>query len=65
MTDNDKLNNLYSRIKDFEFPECEDSQYQQLVQEVKQGFQIITNGIMAAAELIRKEKENGTTDYGR
>lgn len=58
MTDNDKLNNLFFRIRDFEFPECEDPECQQLVDEIQEGFQIIKNGLLAAAEEIKINKQN-------
>ncbi|GGH24795.1 hypothetical protein GCM10011418_32960 [Sphingobacterium alkalisoli] len=58
MTDSDKLNYLYSRIRDFEFPECEDPDYQQVVDEIKEGFQIIINGLSAAADQVKIRKND-------
>lgn len=54
MTDNDKINNLYSRIKNFELPECEDENFKQLISEVEEGLQIIQRGIIHASEAIKK-----------
>lgn len=56
MTDIEKVNNLYSRIKDFDFPECQDENLSKLVTEVKEGFQIILTGFSAASENIRNLK---------
>lgn len=44
-TDKEKINDLYARIRDFNFPECESEQMKQLVSEVKEGFEIILKGI--------------------
>lgn len=60
MTDQDKLNNLYFRIKNFEFPECDDPIYHQVIEEIKEGFKIIENGLVSAAQNIKHAKENGT-----
>ncbi|CDS94448.1 hypothetical protein BN1088_1431968 [Sphingobacterium sp. PM2-P1-29] len=56
MTDIEKVNNLYSRIKEFDFPECQDENLAQLVTEVKEGFQIILKGFSAASDNIRNLK---------
>ncbi|WP_437918561.1 hypothetical protein [Sphingobacterium sp. LRF_L2] len=62
MTDQDKLNNLYFRIKNFEFPECEDALYHQVIEELKEGFKIIENGLLVATQNIKhaKSSDNGT-----
>lgn len=53
MTDNEKINNMYSRIQNFELPECHDEQFKQLVSEVQEGFQIMQKGILEAAQNIK------------
>lgn len=58
MTDQEKLNNLYSRITGFEFPECENPLYQQVVKEIREGFQIIQQGLLSASENIKNAKRN-------
>lgn len=58
MTDQDKLNNLYSRITGFEFPECIDPLYQQVIEEIREGFQIIQKGLLTAADNIKNAKNN-------
>ena len=53
---------MYSRIQNFEFPECSDESFCQLVDEVKEGFQIICKGVKSAAEnikAIQRAKELG------
>lgn len=57
MTDQDKLNNLYFRITGFEFPECEDPLYQQVVKEIQEGFQIIQRGLLSASKNIKNEQK--------
>lgn len=52
MTDKEKINDLYLRIRDFKFPECEDDNMRQLVSEVKEGFNIILNGIKNGTKKI-------------
>lgn len=49
-TDQQKMNDLYIRIRDFEFPECESENAKQLVSEIKEGFGIILKGIKDAAK---------------
>lgn len=49
MTDQERLNNLFVRIRDFEFPECETDEANQIVSEIKEGFQIILKGMQDAA----------------
>lgn len=49
-TDKDKINDLYTRIRDFDFPVCESPDMQDLVQEIKEGFSIILKGIKDGAE---------------
>lgn len=56
MTDNDKINDLFLRLQNFEFPKCQDSQFAQLVSEVKEGFSIMQKGIMAAAQNIKNNQ---------
>lgn len=51
-TDKDKINDLYIRIRDFNFPECESETMRELVSEVKEGFEIILKGIRDGAEKI-------------
>lgn len=58
MTDQEKLNNLYFRITGFEFPECEDPLYKQVVEEIREGFQIIQKGLLTAADNIKNAKIN-------
>lgn len=53
MTDNEKINDMFLRIQNFEFPECQDRQFAQLVSEVKEGFSIMQKGIMEAAQYIK------------
>lgn len=48
--DKEKINDLYIRIRDFDFPECESENAQQLVTEIKEGFKIILKGIKDAAK---------------
>lgn len=50
--DKQKINDLYIRIRDFEFPECESENAKQLVSEIKEGFEIILKGIKDAAKKI-------------
>lgn len=51
--DKDKINALYSAIKSFEFPECKDKDAAALVDEVKEGFQIILKGIIHSAKKLK------------
>lgn len=53
MTDNEKINEMFMRLQNFEFPECNDAHFAQLVEEVKEGFLIIRKGIMTAAGHIK------------
>ncbi|WP_196934890.1 hypothetical protein [Sphingobacterium hungaricum] len=55
MTDQEKINNLYSRIKGFEFPECEDENFQNLVNEIKEGFDIILKGLIVASGKLKSD----------
>lgn len=56
--ENDKeiINNLYLRIRDFHFDECESKEMKQLTEEVKEGFKIILKGIKYAVKNIDSEK---------
>ena len=56
--ENDKeiINNLYLRIRDFHFDECESNEMKQLTEEVKEGFKIILKGIKTAVKNIDTEK---------
>ena len=50
--DKQKINDLYTRIRDFDFPVCESENAKQLVSEIKEGFGIILKGIKDAAKKI-------------
>ena len=52
MSDKEKINDLYIRIRDFTFPECDDEEMKQLVSEVKEGFKIILKGIKNGTKKI-------------
>lgn len=52
MSDKEKINDLYIRIRDFTFPECDGEEMKQLVSEVKEGFQIILKGIKNGTKKI-------------
>lgn len=58
MTDRDRMNNLFTRIRQFEFPECESEEARQVVTEIKEGFQIILEGIKTAAKNLTHNEEN-------
>lgn len=47
---------MFLRIQNFEFPQCEDENFAQLVSEVKEGFQIIQKGVRDAASTIKALK---------
>lgn len=55
---------MFKRIKEFELPECEGELYQQIIQETKEGIEIMLNGLKKAAEKI-KEYENIETNSER
>lgn len=57
MTDNEKFNKLYLQLKGFEIPDFEGELYKQLAQEIKEGLEIILNGIKKGAENIKNSKE--------
>ena len=59
MTDNAKINEMFLRIQNFDFPTCEDPKFIQLVSEVKEGFEIILKGVRAGAINI---KSNSRTE---
>ena len=63
MTDIDKINNLYSRIKSFEFPDCENEDFKKLVMEVSEGFLIIQKGILNASEFIKSQNYISNEDH--
>jgi len=52
MSDKEKINDLYIRIRDFKFPECDNKEMKQLVSEVKEGFKIILKGIKDGTKKI-------------
>ena len=60
MTDNQKINDLFSRIKNFDFPDCQSVDFKQLVSEVQEGFQIIQRGIIAASNQIKSNLDAET-----
>lgn len=51
--DRDKINKMYTEIKNFQFPELSDPDAIQIVEEVKQGFEIILKGIVSAAKTLK------------
>lgn len=51
-TDKEKLNDLFARIRGFEFPECETDDGKQVVKEIKEGFDIILTGMKDAAKQV-------------
>lgn len=51
-TDKEKINDLYIRIRNFDFPECESPDMRDLVKEVKEGFLIILKGIKDGTKKI-------------
>ncbi|TCV17104.1 hypothetical protein EDC17_101121 [Sphingobacterium alimentarium] len=53
MTDNEKINDMFLRIQNFDFPSCDNPQFIQLVSEVKEGFDIILKGVRAGAYNIK------------
>lgn len=53
MTDNEKINDMFLRIQNFDFPTCEDPLFIQLVSEVREGFDIILKGVRAGANKIK------------
>ena len=57
MTDKEKFNKVFLQLKSFEIPDFEDELYQQLAQEIKEGLEIILNGIKKGAENIKNSKE--------
>lgn len=57
MTDKEKFNKVFLQLKSFEIPDFEDELYQQLAQEIKEGLEIILNGIKKGAENIKNLKE--------
>ena len=54
--DKETINNLYARIRDFQFEECESKEMKQLTEEVKEGFKIILKGIKYSVKNIDSEK---------
>ena len=52
MSDKQKINDLYIRIRDFKFPVCESETMKELVKEVKEGFDIILIGIKNGTKKI-------------
>ena len=54
--DKEIINNLYARIRDFQFDECESEEMKQLTEEVKEGFKIILKGIKSAVKKIDSGK---------
>lgn len=51
--DKEKINALFLAIKGFEFPDCESEEANQIITEVKQGFELILNGIKTAAKTLK------------
>lgn len=51
--DKEKINALFLAIKNFDFPECESEEAKQIIIEVKQGFELILNGIKSAAKTLK------------
>lgn len=51
--DKEKINALFLSIKNFEFPNCESEEASQIITEVKQGFELILNGIKTAAKTLK------------
>lgn len=51
-TDKEKLNDMFTRIRNFDFPVCESENAKQVVSEIKEGFGIILKGIKDAAKKI-------------
>lgn len=49
MTDKEKINDLYIRVRDFPFPECDDEDLKHIVKEAKEGFEIILDYIKRKA----------------
>jgi len=62
MTDIEKINEMFVRIQNFDFPKCEDPDFIQLVSEVKEGFEIILKGMRAGANNIKNINRTGALE---